>query len=232
MRYKNNPQNIDNYLEFQKRQLELSKQTENEARKMKINSNVEAWENNLPSFLKKAKPSNLSNSILSKIRSANLKPPYEKRMLISSSSPHSSTFVAYSIIHGLIQAGFVTPSEVRSTGLLDGYNNINGMFQSREWKDRFFDKKAKVLLIEGSSKSLTLMGPRGEEQFWRELDDFTRNQDKLVILTYILDNEEIEKKLFIPFLTNEKDLNSKLIRKSVFVSISESEEEQIKNEQR
>lgn len=231
MRYNNNPKNRKGLLDFQRRQLELSKQTEDDARKMKIASNVDKWEGSLPGILKQAKPGVLPKSLISKIKGTSLRPPYEKQVLISSSSSTVSTFVAYSILYGLIQSGIATPSEIKRTSLMDGYNNINGMFGSRRWKDNFFDKRAKVLLIEGSSKGLTHMGPKGEDHFWNELNDFTRSKDRLVIITYTTDNVERAKDLFIPTLTNDNELNTSLVRKSIFIPLTEEEEEKVDNEQ-
>lgn len=231
MRYNNNPADKKAFLEFQRRQLELSRQTENDARKMKIMSNIDRWEGTLPNVLKNAKPGNLPKSVVEIIRSTPLRPPYNKQLVISASNSTVSTFVAYSILYGLIQAGIATPSEIKKTSLLDGYNNINGMFGSRRWKDYFLDKKAKVLLIEGSSKSLTYLGPKGEDQFWKELNDFTRNEDRLVIITYTTDEAEREKDMFIPMLTSDSELNTELIKKSLFIPLLKKEEEEIETKQ-
>lgn len=231
MRYNNNPQDKKTFLEFQRRQLELSRQTEQEARRMKIVSNLERWELDLPDVLKYARPRNLPKSVIEQIRNAQLKPPYSKQIVISSSNPTVSTFVAYSVLYALIQGGIATPSEVRKTSLMDGYNNINGMFQSRRWKDYFFDKKAKVLLIEGSSKSLTYLGSKGEDQFWKELNNFTRNEDKLVIITYTTDKVENEKEVFISAFANDTEINTSLIKKSNFIRLSDEEEKAIEIKQ-
>lgn len=199
---------------------------------MKVLSNIDKWEMNLPNPLKSAKPVNLSNTLINKIKATQFRPPYSKQTIITSGSSIVSTYVAYSILYALIQAGIATPSEIRKTSLLDGYNNINGMFGSRRWKDNFFDKKAKVLLIEGGSKSLTFLGSKGEDQFWKELNDFTRNEDRLVIVTYTSDNEEKKKNLFIPLLTNDSELNASLVRKSVFVPVTNEEEKEIEAKQK
>lgn len=231
MRPNNNPKNKKSLLDFQRRQLELSKMTENDAKKMKIESNIEKWEDSLPKVLKIARPNSLPKELLEKIKTVNLKPPYDKQILISSNNPTVSTFASYAILNGLIRAGIVIPSEIRKTSLLDGYNNINGMFNARKWKDYFFDKKAKVLLIEGCSKSLTYMGPKGEDQFWKELNDFTRTREVLVIVNYNTDDVEKEKALFIPALTNDSELNSSIIKKTAFIQISEKEENDIETKQ-
>lgn len=232
MRYNNNPGNKEKYLSFQRRQLELSRKTAEDARKAKIVSNLDKWNILLPETLKMAKPNALHPNTLNKLRDINLKPPHEKSIVISSEHSASSTFTAYTIIYVLIKMGIVTPSQIKTTNLLDGYNNINGMFQSRQWKDDFFSKDARVLLIEGSSKSLTSMAPRGEEQFWKELQEFTRAKDKLVIITYATDDKEKNKGLFIPDFTNDKSINTDLIKNSVFIPLTEDEEEKIKIEQR
>lgn len=237
MKFKNNPSDLSAYIEFKKKQEQRAKATQLEAEKMKIRSNLEAWNNAVPLSLKNAKPSSLGKSILEKLKNNNLtlKEPFERRVLITSRNPEVSKFVAFSIIYGLIQSGTVTPSQIRRTRLLEGYNNINGMFQSRNWKDTFFDPKAKVLLIEGASKNLTSLASKGEEQFWKELDDFIKNKDKLVILTYDKNEEEmreVEGVINVPEITVDKNLNMQIIRKSGFIKITTEEEEYLKNEQR
>lgn len=231
MKPNNNPKNRRGLLDYQRRQLELSEATAIDARKRKIQSNLEKWAASLPSELKVALPKNLHESTIEKVRKTQLKPPYDKQIIISGSNPKSSTFVSYAIVYALLRSGQVIPSEIKSTSLLDGYNNINGMFTARRWKEYFFDPKAKILLIEGGSKALTLLASRGEDQFWRELLEFTRNNDKLVIITYTMDEEEQGKKVSIPLITSEYELNSRLIKRSVFISLTFDEEEQIENEQ-
>lgn len=232
MKPSNNPKNRRGLLDYQKRQLELSRITEKEARQRRVTSNLEKWMDSLPPELKIAKPGNLHEITIDKIKKVRLKPPYEKQVLLNGSESPSGNFVAYAIIYALLNSGQITPSEIKKTSLLDGYNNINGMYQSRKWKDYFFDSKAKVLFIEGASKELTLLASRGEDQFWRELMEFTRNNDKLVIITYKLNEEELGKRIPIPTITIDYDLNSKLIKKSTFISLTTEEEEKIKNEQR
>lgn len=232
MRYNNNSKNRQQYLEFQKRQLELSKQTAEQSKQSKIKSNLDKWNIYLPEALKIAKPQALHEATIAKLREIDLKPPHDKSIVISSKHATSSTFTAYSVIYALLKMGIATPSQIRSTSLMDGYNNIHGMFESKKWKYDFFSKDAKVLLIEGSSKSLTSMAPRGEEQFWSELKEFTRYKERLVIITYVTDDKERNKDIFIPNFTNDKSINTDLVRNSVFIPLSEVEEEKIRSEQR
>lgn len=229
MRPRNNPKNRRGLLEYQKRQLELSKRTESEARKRRIESNLEKWVNFLPNELKGSMPNKLPKTLIEKIKGTSLKPPYNKYTVVSAEDISTARFTSYSIIYALIQGGFVTPSEVKITDIMDGYNNINGMFNSRQWKDYFFDDNSKILLIEGSSKSLALLGSKGEDQFWREILEFTKNKDKLVIITYVTEDNEREKDVFIPLLTSDKDLNFRLIKRSVFVKLTDDEEREIRN---
>lgn len=231
MRHNNNPKNKKGFLDFQRRQLELSRLTEQEARKARIESNLEKWVDSLPDVLKYARPTNIPKSLIEKIKNIPLKPPYDKQVVLIANNPTVSTFTAYSILYVLIRSGIATPSEIKKTSLMDGYNNINGMFNSRRWKDYFFDEHSKILFIEGSSKSLTYLGPKGEDQFWRELNDFVRNQDKLVIITYTTDSVEKDKELFVPVLTSDTELNKGLIKKSIFVPITAEEEEEIETKQ-
>lgn len=230
MKPKNNPKNRRSLLEFQKRQLELSRQTEAEAKKRRAESNLEKWVNFLPNELKFAMPTKLPKTVIEKIKETSLKPPYDKYTIVSAEDLAAARFTSYSIIYALIQGGLVTPSEVKITDIMNGYNDINGMFSSRKWKDYFFDENAKILLIEGTSKSLTLLGSKGEEQFWREILEFTKNNDKLVIITYATEENEKDKNIFIPLLTSNKDLNFKIIKKSTFVRLSNEEEGEIKDE--
>lgn len=232
MKSNNNPQkNHKALVDYHKRQLELAKKTEENARQEKILSNLEKWVALLPAYLKNARPANLPKTIFGKIAKDALKMPYKKQVLVSSNNSIVSNFVIYSIVYELLRLGIAIPSEIKRTSLIDGYNNINGMFGSRKWKDYFFDSNAKVLIIEGSSKGLSYLGSKGEEQFWRELNEFTINNDKLVILAYTKDDEENQKELFIPILTGDSELNVRLIKKTTFIKVTEKEENEIETKQ-
>lgn len=228
MKPKNNPKNMRGLIDYQRRQLELSNKTETAARKRRVQSNLEKWTNDLPSELRRAVPGNLPKSVIEKVKNTHLKPPYEKYTVISSKDLAVSKFTSYAIIHALIQSGYVTPSEIKITDVMDGYNNINGMFASRQWKDYFFNSNAKVLIIEGSSKALALLGSKDEDRFWREIIEFTKNNDKLVIITYSTDVDEQEKEIFVPFLTSDKTLNGRILKSSLFVRLTKDEEGEIK----
>ena len=227
MKPRNNPKNVQGFIDYQRRQLELARQTENDARQRRIESNLEKWTYSLPSELRNATPNRLPKSVIEKVKNTYLKPPYEKFTIISSEDLASSRFVSYSVIHALLKGGIITPSEIKTTDIMEGYNNINGMFNSRQWKEYFFDNNAKVLLIEGSSKSLALLGSKGEDQFWREILEFTKNNDKLVIITYSTNEEEQVKDVLVPFLTSDKDLNFRVLKKSSFVRMNRSEEREM-----
>ena len=227
MKPRNNPKNVQGFIDYQRRQLELARQTEKDARQRRIESNLEKWIHSLPSELRNATPNNLPKSVIEKVKNTYLKPPYEKFTIISSENLASSRFVSYSVIHALLKGGIITPSEIKTTDIMEGYNNINGMFNSRQWKEDFFDNNAKVLLIEGSSKSLALLGSKGEDQFWREILEFTKNNDKLVIITYSTNDEEQAKDVLVPFLTSDKELNFRVLRKSSFVRMNRSEEREM-----
>ena len=227
MKPRNNPKNVQGFIDYQRRQLELARQTENDARQRRIESNLEKWTQSLPSELRNATPNRLPKSVIEKVKNTYLKPPYEKFTIISSEDLASSRFVSYSIIHALLKGGIITPSEIKTTDIMDGYKHINGMFNSRQWKEYFFDNNAKVLLIEGSSKSLALLGSKGEDQFWREILEFTKNNDKLVIITYSTNEEEQVKDVLVPFLTSDKDLNFRVLKKSSFVRMNRSEEREM-----
>ena len=227
MKPRNNPKNVQGFIDYQRRQLELARQTEKDARQRRIESNLEKWTHSLPSELRNATPNRLPKSVIEKVKNTYLKPPYEKFTIISSEDLASSRFVSYSIIHALLKGGIITPSELKTTDIMDGYKHINGMFNSRQWKEYFFDNNAKVLLIEGSSKSLALLGSKGEDQFWREILEFTKNNDKLVIITYSTNEEEQVKDVLVPFLTSDKDLNFRVLKKSSFVRMNRSEEREM-----
>lgn len=228
MQPKNNPKNVRALIDFQRRQLELSRKTEAAARKRRIEANLEKWTQSLPEELTSAVPASLPKPVIDKVKQTYLKPPYEKYTIISSENFATSRFISYAIIHALVKSGYVTPSEIKKTDIMDGYNNINGMFSSRQWKDYFFNSNAKILLIEGSSKSLTLLGSKGEDQFWREILEFTKNNDKLVLITYSINDDEKEKDVFIPFLTSDNTLNGRILKNSLFVRLTKDEEGEMK----
>lgn len=230
MKANNNPKNRRGLLDYQKRQLELSKITEEDARKRRIESNMEKWLTLVPDGYRNANPSKLPSETISKIKNMPLKPPFDKFIIVSSKDITNSTYIAYATIRALIKGGLITPSEVKSTSIMDGYSNIHGMFSSRNWKDNFFDNSSQLLLINGVSRSLTKLGSKGEEQFWRELIELTRDSSKLVIITYATEEEERERDVFVPFMTSNKELNASIIMKSMFINLSKDEEEEIRDE--
>ena len=230
---KNNPKDRQALIDYQRKRLELEKQTKAKARKSILSKNLENWRTLLSDDLKKAIPQNLPKLTIEKIKKVQLKAPYDKRIVIYSDEANNAQFVTYAIAHELVRNGIATPSQIKKTSLLSGYNNINGMFASRTWKDNFLHEGNKVLIIEGASKALAYMSPRGEEQFWKEIDDFTRNKDVLVILNYIKDPEESAKNgAFIPTIASEKDFNIGLVKKSTFINLTKEEENYIETKQR
>lgn len=228
----NNPKNRKGLLEFQRRQLELDRITKNRAIKETIKDNVSKWVAFLPSNMKNATPSNVLPETLEKLKNLNLKAPYEKKVLIYGNNSHHLGFMSNVIVYALINSGKATPSQIKRTSLIDGYNNINGMFASRKWKDNFFHKDSKILIIEGCSKSTAYLGMKGEEQFWRELDDFTREKNILVILQYTMEKEELEKEAIIPAISADDKFNKGIIFSSTFLKITENEEKHIESKQR
>lgn len=230
MKANNNPKNRRGLLDYQKRQLQLAEITESEARNRRILANLEKWNETLPQILKIAIPSKLPKKTLDSLRITPLKPPY-KHVIITSSENTSGTFTTYALLHTLIRGGFITPSQIRRTNLLDGYNNITGIFGARKWKDYFFDPDAKVLVIEGVSKYVTRLGSKGEDQFWRELVQFTNDSERLIIINYSTEPDEQKKGTFAPVITSEPELNSRLLKKSVYVFMNDDEEKEIKDEQ-
>ena len=233
MKPNNNPKNRRTLLDHQKRQIELFEMTEKESRQRRINSNLDAWINKrVPEDMKSAVPSKLHEKTVSKIKNAPIRAPFNKHIIISGEDVTNARFTSYALLYALVRGGIVTPSQIKITDVLEAYNNINGMFGARGWKEDFFEDGAKVLVVEGVSKHLTRLGSKDEVRFWRELTEFTKNNDRLVIVTYAKDSEEAEKNVFIPLLVGEPELNTRLIRKSMFIPLDKDEEETIENEKR
>ena len=182
--------------------------------------------------MKAANPANVLPETLEKLKNLNLRAPYEKKVLICGNNPNHLKFLSNVIVYALIKSGKATPSQVKRTSLIDGYNNINGMFASRNWKDKFFNRNSKVLIIEGCSEATAFLGMKGEEQFWSELDDFTREQDILVILQYTTEQDESEEEMLIPTISANDKFNRGIIMGSAFLKITENEEKNIETKQR
>lgn len=232
IRANNNRKNKRGLLDYQKRQQELSRLTDNEARKYRVEANLELWTQSLPPQFQNARPDKLHKDTIEKIKDTSIRPPYDKFIIITAKDATVATFTAYTIMYALLQKGVMSPGEIKVTSTMDAYTNIHGMFNARYWKDTFFDKKGQLLSINGTSKALTKLGSKGEDQFWRELVEHSINNDRLVIITYITDSDEREGELFIPLITSNKELNTKIIKKSLFIKLTNKEEEEIKNEQR
>lgn len=217
MKHNNNPRDIKAIVDFHRKQLELAERTKMEAKKHRIKSNLETWVESLPGNLKAATPKNIPNigGLQQSLRELKIKAPFNKNIIISSSNNKTSRHIAYSILYAMIQLGEATPLSIKKTNLIEGCANIHGMFDSKRWKDNFFNKNAKVLLVEGVSNDVTSLAPRGEEQFWRELLEFTSDENRIAIIIHNKGDSADN----INELTNYDNINSSLIKNSSIVKM-------------
>lgn len=205
------------YLAYQKRMAELAKKSDQVARQEKISHNIEAWENvYAPRGYGQVELNQYSKETLKRIKDTQLhRVDFDGFILSVGRTAEEANTFAYAYIKTLIRKGAVEPSAVKRTLAIDGYSNINGMFQSRNWKDDIFSHDTQILVVERVSKELTSLANRDEERFWREVIEFTRDTGRRLIVCYVANESErstLEANMpIVPFFTSDPGLNKQLI---------------------
>lgn len=216
-----NETNYRGFKDFHERQQMIAKDAVKKVQQARVKNNLIAWDENLPKGLSEAKFGLLPESVRNQIRRANVIQP-DRFVLTTSTDDLSALKVNYAIIRELVKSGKVQPSEVKHTTLLTALQNVNGMFESKYWKKDFFNKKNKVLIIEGASIEITRLEHRQEDQFWRELVEFMRANACLVFISYQVSTAELaEGKVFIPSLAGTRTINGNLIKRSTLLNVEE-----------
>lgn len=218
---KNNPTDMDAYREYMRQErLELQK-LEKEKEIKRLKKNLEDWTESLDWPWNQAdlrffqgRPVEIVNEELKhgKLRS----------FVMLGGANRGKTFLTYAVVKRFLQMGLVTPSQIRRTTVREAASNINGMFQSREWKDNFFSKDAKLLIVEGASREQSQLSDKSIERFWRELNDFCKQTEAKVIITYLTDEEETNKINILPVLTIDNKFNLKFLQTMKFLEITDN----------
>lgn len=216
---KHNKGDSKKYEEYLNEQKKLIQNIEKQRYQTIVNENLKKWDILIGSPWNKANLNLFNNEFLQKVKfiKNGLSP-----VLLQTQNNKSAVILTYSLIRYYIQQGFLTPSEIRFTKIYDAYENINGMFQSRKWKDMFFDEKAKLFVIMGTSKQMTELGKKGDLQFWGEFIEFIKNTDKTFIIIYDIDEEELNKTIdsYIPQLSESRKYNKEILAKANIVQIT------------
>lgn len=219
---KNNPTDLNSYDAFMLRQKELFHKIKNETENQRKEKNLIDWENSLEWPWNKADISffkGLPVSLMNEVAGT-------KRLLsfvISAAGGRGKTFLTYSIIKEFIKNGAVTPSEIRWTSVSEAAQHVNGNFDSRNWKKKFFDKSAKLFVVEGASKTFTAMGVKDYERFIDEFTQLINENGKHFIITYSQDEGELKDiKDRIPSLSTTPGKTYELLKKAKFIKVDKT----------
>lgn len=228
----NNPTDLISYNKFREKQLRLFKQVKPEVEISRINENLDQWKRSLEWPWDQADLKFFVNEVkLNFVKQRNL--DGEKKLssfVIIGKQQTGKTFLMYALINEYLKSGLITPSQIRITNANEGAMNINGMFASREWKDKFFNKNVKLFVIEGCSKDFTDLGLKQYEQFMTEFNEFIRLNNAAYIIVYneSINEETIKKGLTIPRLVKNEKIKNELIAPAGILKIDKVSRE--KNE--
>lgn len=186
---KNNPTDIKAYSQFMKEQKETLDRVHEKTLKLRTEKNLSDWNARLAWPWNKADLDFFQGRNVERIKEM-IRTKDLSHMVMSGFQNGGKSFFTHAVIKEMIKAGIVSPSEIKWTSVREGVNNINGMFNSRQWKDDFFTKNAKILVIDGCSMDFTNLDNKDNDRFWRELIEFAREANRLIIINYTEGNKE------------------------------------------
>lgn len=211
---KHNPTNQSDYLNFLRQQRTNFKNQAMNVKNDRIKDNLQVWLDSLEFPWNQADLSFFAGKTLQDVNSL-LQTNKITSFSITSPPGYGKTFLLYAIIKEYLKRGLLTPSEIEFTTIRDAYVNINGMFQSREWKDRFFNPRAKLYVIEGCSLDFTYLKMKGQLEFWGEFLAMIREYNKHFIVTYTMNPSEIQSGgKFVPKLHPDNKPNFDIVRQT------------------
>lgn len=210
-----NETNYNGLRELQDRRAKLLKSKESEFRKQIQETNMADWVNSVPELYKKADLRFFSRRITASVMTMlkNKRLPY--RTVIFGQSGSGRTFFLYGFLKLCIYSGLVTPNEIRIAGIREAADAISGGFQKQGWRDRFFDPRAKLIVIKGTSLEFTELGIKGSDRFLGEFTQFANENHISVVVLYetsIKEENAINSgRPFIPRLSQRNNLVASLL---------------------
>lgn len=221
MKKKHNETNYKQFLEFKKQQEELAKKANEVLRHERKQVNLAKWKESLPKRFVNFKSSNLTSYVRRDLKKITLSGLPEKYTVFVSDDPLQTMGGIYLLIESLIKAGHVSPSEVKQASLFEGIDNVHGTWEARDWKANFFNEDAKVVIIEGCSPLITKLQSKLEANFWREVMEFVRKKDRILLISYTPEGKELQDENFKPSLSSDRLLNLQLLANSIIIEDKE-----------
>lgn len=215
----NNPTNVDAYQKFMKEQLALYAKVEDKTKGIRSAENLKEWNVmlNWPwdqadiDFFQGRPHEQAAEAVASgRVNS----------FIVLGGENRGKSFYTHALVKEYIKAGLLSPSEIKWTTIREAAENVNGMFNSRNWKDSFFDKKAKLLVIEGCSRDFAALGHKDNDRFWNELNEFAKEGNRHFIINYSLAKDEEAKETVLPILSAKKEVSFNMVKNATFVIVS------------
>lgn len=215
----NNPTNLKSYRDFMREQNARYSQIEKKIKNVRSVENLKEWNvmlkwpwNQADIDFFQGRPKTQAEEAIATGRL--------NSFVILGGVNRGKSFYTHALVKEFIKNGLLTPSEIRWTSIREGAENINGMFKSREWKDKFFHKDAKLLVVEGCSRDFTMLGHKDNDRFWNELNEFVKEGNRYVIINYSLSSDEETQETILPIISAKKEISFKMVKGSTFVLVS------------
>lgn len=215
----NNPTDMDAFRKYMEDERRVMKSIQKEKEINRLKKNLITWTDSLEWPWNQADLRFFQGEAMVSINEE-LKHGKLRSFVMMGGTSRGKTFLSYAVVRRFLQMGYVTPSQIRRTTVREGAANINGMFQSRAWKDNFFNNEAKLFLIEGASREQGKMRDKNIERFWREMADFCRITGAKCIITYLTESDESTTGT-LPILTVDNQFNLNFLKTMKFVVIND-----------
>ncbi len=207
----NNPTDFNSYNDFMKEQKAQDAILQKRKKELRLQKNLTEWTDSLGPIWSQADLAFFMPEFIKKVGAQVTSSRWGGIILMGASSK-GKTFFSYALIKRYIALGWVTPSQIHFIDYFTGMENINGMFQSRIWKDKIFNKNNKIIVVENVSDDFSLIDHRDNRKFWGELTNFCKANQVKLIINYALNKDEETKSVILPNLTGNRTLNIELVK--------------------
>lgn len=220
----NNPTDMDAYKKYLEEEKRLNDETKYGTKKKRIEKNLKDWTLSIKKPFRKCTFATADPKIQENLKKMSKQNHINNTMVISQ-DPKLKLLNMYSMLHSYILKGWVSPSQIRFTTLYEGVTNINGVFQSRPWKDNFFSPNAKLLVIRSGMLPDELLHNKNLTRFWMEVFDFCESTGANFLLLAEPSGQELHTKpgqaSQIPLLAGDTRLVGKMMRESITIYLDE-----------
>lgn len=215
-----NETNIDGLRKLMADRAKLLNEQETKDKQSIAKDNLRGWRATIPEEYRSADLRQFTNEVLNPLRPYFTKKRIPYRTLVYGIPGIGKKYFVYAILKELILQGMIEPSRIKWAEIGEGAQASIGGFQKQDWRDKFFDKNADLLILYGTSKHFSKMNLNGTERFVGELAHFLNANNKPAIFIYDINKEEQDairqgSNKWRPMIANSPDTMRELLTSKV-----------------